>query len=208
MPAVIQANVPTQHKQTIKMNKRVIQPLKSSPSILFRNCFLQSLSFNVSATSTLQRFYQHKKLVATKLTKKAKTPVVVQTPSQSTSAIGTTEAPSLRDHKDYAWLLSLETIKSNIGKFVKLPVLPLGIAPKNFSDCIVNNFLLTEQRAALLERIINEINEPFPLMSEKGMSVKGTTGVGKSVFSYLVAAYAWVNRLPLVYIVCCLFSGV
>jgi len=107
-----------------------------------------------------------------------------------------------RDHPNYAWLKEPNEIKNNIGKIVQLPILPCS-KPIEFSNTVAQSFLLTKQRAELLlERVIFN-NESH---AEKGMVICGPHGIGKSSFAYLLAAYAWVNRLSLVYIVCCVVN--
>jgi len=111
----------------------------------------------------------------------------------------TQQEANMRDHPDYAWLKDTKKIKNNIGKFVKLPILPCA-KPKEFSGTIAKSFLLTKQRAELLERVIND-NDPDE--EDKGMVLCGPHGMGKSSFAYLTAAYAWVNKYAVLYIVRC-----
>ena len=103
-----------------------------------------------------------------------------------------------RDDPNFAWLKTTAGIEAHTNKIVKLPVLPCEF-PKGFGVDTAAKFFLTKQRASVLLRAIKESNN-FNY-HDKGLVTSGPHGIGKTCFTYLVAAYAWVNRYPLIYIV-------
>lgn len=109
-----------------------------------------------------------------------------------------------RDDAKFNWLKRDKIISAaEVCKFVELPVFPPDCYPKEFTSLIARNFFLTTQRAALVERIINELESTDENNTEKGMVLSGPYGIGKTCISYLIACYAWVNKYPLIYIVRC-----
>jgi len=104
-----------------------------------------------------------------------------------------------RDDPNFAWLKTTAGIEAHTNKIVKLPVLPCA-HPKGFDDDTADKFFLTEQRASVLLRVKAESNK-ISSKDDKGLVTSGPHGIGKTSFTYLIAAYAWVNRYPLVYIV-------
>ena len=111
----------------------------------------------------------------------------------------TSIAPPSRDDPKYAWLKSQQNIQNKVGQFVQLPILPCE-KPKDFGLKIAENYFLTQQRANLLKRVVNDF-ETYRDYGDKGLALVGPHGVGKTCFTYLVASYAWVNHFPVCYIV-------
>jgi len=183
------------------MNKAKRLQLKSS-SHLFRNSFLQENKQTFPSIFTAPEYQPKQQLrlfqrSASQLkyfsTNKPASQIIDNVAAVANTS--TSQATSSRDDPAYAWLKNLDEIKKNIGNFVTLPKLPCD-QPKDFRDSFAKSFLLTQQRAELLENVIlDDSNE------EKGLILCGPQGMGKSALAYLIAAYAWVNRLPLVYIV-------
>jgi len=189
-----------------KANRSVVQQLKAS-SLIFR--FLQQHTnkpnFSSSVTPLQQkhvRFFQRQASQVNYFSTKPSSNQQQINEKAAAANTSTQQKLNNRDHPAYGWLKQLDEIKKNVGQFVQLPILPCE-GPKEFDDVITKSFLLTNQRAELLERVINAIKVPNELATGKGMVLYGPNGMGKTSFAYLMAAYAWVNRLPLVYIVCC-----
>jgi len=116
-------------------------------------------------------------------------------------AEGSSGSVSDRDNPLYAWLRgSKEDIAKHVGRFVSLPTLPCSF-PKQFDSTVASYYFLSAQRASMLHQIISDF-ESTVISDQKGLALYGPHGVGKSSFTYLVAAFAWVNRYPLIFIVC------
>lgn len=167
------------HKKIMNSSISIVQQRKIS-SLILRNSFIQQQHrfFHRKATTNQQQFNKQDVVISEGIRQRK---------------------PHSRDHVSFAWLKSLTEINDNKGKFVTLPILP-GTTPKGFNSSISNSFLLTMQRAELLLRVIKEFTVNSDA-KDKGMVLCGPVGIGKSMFAYLMAAYAWVNKYPLIYIV-------
>jgi DNA replication protein DnaC len=84
---------------------------------------------------------------------------------------------------------------NSIVKFIPLPTFgdeEDPHVPKDFNP--KENFFLSQQRFQILKEVIEK--------PSAGLLLVGPHGVGKSSLTYFVACYAWLNRFPLIYIVC------
>jgi len=107
-----------------------------------------------------------------------------------------------RTHERYNHLRNLHDptnmnkLQTLIGTFIDLPV--FGYEE---SDLVPNEFdpkakyLLTQQRFEILKEVVD---------GSRGMVLSGPRGVSKSYTLYLIAAYAFVNSIPLLFVPRCL----
>lgn len=69
----------------------------------------------------------------------------------------------------------------------------LQLFPKDLSLLKSEKFLFTEQRFQLFEKLFESTT------NEKGCTLIGPHGVGKSLFAYFLGSYAYINKYILIY---------
>ncbi|KAG2374815.1 hypothetical protein C9374_010559 [Naegleria lovaniensis] len=96
----------------------------------------------------------------------------------------------LRNLQDPTKMKKLETL---IGSNIELPIFEQAdLVPKYFDPKA--KYLFTRQRFDILKRVVS---------GEKGFVFSGPYGISKSYALYLIAAYAFVNSIPVLYIPKC-----
>jgi len=110
---------------------------------------------------------------------------------------------SLQEFEKWSHLHASNLDKLKVGEFIKLP--DLGERPKELGGPL-QKMLLTQQRLDHIKEVAKELKfgqEEFSgEPSERGRILSGPNGIGKTVLSYLTAAFAWANGAIILYIVC------
>jgi len=108
-----------------------------------------------------------------------------------------------RDDGQFKHLRDLGGLGGLVGRAIPLPVFPE--LPKGFTAKVAQKVLITPARLALLQEaaaILHLGKENVPNESrESGFILSGPSGVGKSVDSYLLATFLYMNGCIVSYIV-------
>ncbi|EFC43138.1 predicted protein [Naegleria gruberi] len=90
---------------------------------------------------------------------------------------------------------NMKKLENFIGTYIDLPVFgkeDSDLSPKDFDPN--DKFLLTQQRFDILKKVVN---------GSTGLVLSGPHGISKSYTLYLIAAYAFVNSIPALYVPKC-----
>jgi hypothetical protein len=120
----------------------------------------------------------------------------------SLESVATPDLPR-RDDALFQHLRDIAGLGDLLGRAVRLPVFPE--LPKGFTKAVAQQVLITPARLALLQEaaaVLHLGQENVENDSrESGFILSGPNGVGKSVDSYLLAAFLYLNGSIVAYIV-------